>query len=133
MNGVLNLPNFPMMFGPNMMGMNPMGAAPNWTGPPVGDERAGGPIRRGGGAAGGGGRYQNRSGPYDRRPNPRFDSPMGGAPGGRGRPTMGNRWGDGAAGGAAMGPREAVQGRTLKKYDDLDEVAGGGGGGELNY
>ena len=133
MNGVL-MPNFPMaMFGPNMMGMSPMGTPPNWTGPPAGEDRGGGPIRRGGGPPGSGSRFQNRPGPYDRRPNQRFDSPMGGAPMGRGRPGMANRWGDGAAGGAAMGPREAVQGRTLKKYDDLDEVAGGGGGGELNY
>jgi len=44
----------------------------------------------------------------------------------------GGRWGDGAAGGAAVGPREAVQGRSLKSYEDLDAVAGGGNG-ELNY
>lgn len=46
----------------------------------------------------------------------------------------GGRWGDGAAGGAggAVGPREAVQGRSLKSYEDLDAVAGGAGG-ELNY
>jgi hypothetical protein len=50
--------------------------------------------------------------------------PRGGAPGGK--------WGDGAAGGAAIGPREAVQGRSLKSYEDLDQVSGGGGG-ELNY
>jgi hypothetical protein len=42
------------------------------------------------------------------------------------------RWGDGAAGGAAIGPSEAVQGRSLKSYEDLDAVAGSGGG-ELNY
>lgn len=29
-------------------------------------------------------------------------------------------------------PREAVQGRSLKSYEDLDAV-GGAGGGELNY
>lgn len=40
--------------------------------------------------------------------------------------------GDGAAGGAAIGPSEAVQGRSLKSYEDLDAVAGSGGG-ELNY
>ncbi|OKL58711.1 hypothetical protein UA08_06045 [Talaromyces atroroseus] len=33
---------------------------------------------------------------------------------------------------AMMGPREAVQGRSLKSYEDLDAV-GGSGGGELNY
>ena len=31
-----------------------------------------------------------------------------------------------------MGPREAVQGRSLKSYEDLDAV-GGSGSGELNY
>jgi hypothetical protein len=42
--------------------------------------------------------------------------------------------GDGGGGHqqAAMGPREAVQGRSLKSYEDLDAV-GGSGGGELNY
>lgn len=49
--------------------------------------------------------------------------PMGG--GGAGK------WGDGA-GAQTVGPREAVQGRQIKSYEDLDAV-GGGGGGELNY
>ncbi|KAK4454624.1 serrate RNA effector molecule [Podospora aff. communis PSN243] len=132
MNNMLNLGGFPMaaMFG--SMGVNPLAAVPQW-GAAGGDERGGGPIRRGGGPAGGGGRFQNRSGPYDRRPNPRYgDGGMAGAMGGRGRPGPANRWGDGAAGGAAMGPREAVQGRTIKSYEDLDQVSGGGGG-ELNY
>ncbi len=40
------------------------------------------------------------------------------------------KWGDGGA--QTVGPREAVQGRTIKKYDDLDAVEGGAGG-ELNY
>ncbi|EEP76532.1 conserved hypothetical protein [Uncinocarpus reesii 1704] len=45
----------------------------------------------------------------------------------------GGRWGDTAGGGPqAMGPREAVQGRSLKSYEDLDAV-GGDGNGELNY
>lgn len=55
----------------------------------------------------------------------------------------GGKWGDGAAGGT--GPREAVQGRSIKSYEDLDAqppsggAAGGGGGGsgaggaELDY
>lgn len=83
---------------------------------------------------GGGGRFQSRAGPYDRRPNPRYsgDGGMNGAMGGRGRSGPVSRWGDGAAGGAAMGPREAVQGRTIKSYEDLDQVSGGGSG-ELNY
>lgn len=54
----------------------------------------------------------------------------GGGGGGMGA-GFGSRWGDGA-GGAAVGPREAVQGRSLKSYEDLDAV-GSGGGGELNY
>ncbi|KAF2099473.1 hypothetical protein NA57DRAFT_38699, partial [Rhizodiscina lignyota] len=85
-----------------------------------------GPNRRGGR------NFGNRSaGPYDRQ-------------GGRDQRNM--RWGqavpglgsmrfaDGAAGAAAgaMGPREAVQGRSLKSYEDLD-AAGGSGTGELNY
>ena len=50
---------------------------------------------------------------------------------GGGRGAGPGKWGDGA-GGAAVGPREAVQGRSLKSYEDLDAV-GGAGGGELNY
>lgn len=42
------------------------------------------------------------------------------------------RWDGGAGGAQAMGPKEAVQGRSLKSYEDLDAV-GGSGGGELNY
>ncbi|OTA99577.1 hypothetical protein M426DRAFT_16334 [Hypoxylon sp. CI-4A] len=89
--------------------------------------RGAGPIRRGGANSG---RFQNRAGPYDRRQQQgRWGQDGQGA--GRGRGGAG-RWGDGAAGGAAVGPREAVQGRSLKSYEDLDHVAGGGGG-ELNY
>lgn len=129
-----------------MAGMSPVGAppfmpffpgvqgAPGWAGA-VTDDRGGvGPIRRGGGQ-----RFNNtRPGPYDRRPrDPRQHgengrlSPQGGR-GGRMGGAGGGRWGDGAAGGAAVGPREAVQGRSLKSYEDLDAVAGAGGG-ELNY
>ena len=94
-----------------------------------------GPMRRGGG------RMNMRTGPYDRRQQPRFANDgrldqfaagmmnpgmrRGGAMGGAGK------WGDGA-GAQTVGPKEAVQGRTLKRYDDLDAVEGGGGG-ELNY
>ncbi|KAI9838648.1 MAG: hypothetical protein M1819_004962 [Sarea resinae] len=99
----------------------------------MGDERHHpGPMRRGAG------RYNSRPGPYDRRPrenrDPRFGGrltpprntlpPRTGGPGGAGK------WGDGGA--AAVGPREAVQGRSLKSYEDLDAV-GGNGQGELNY
>ena len=51
-----------------------------------------------------------------------------------GRPG-GMKWADGA-GAQGIGPQEAVQGRQVKSYQDLDAVGGGaagGGGGELNY
>jgi len=117
---------------------NPAGlpSAAGWH-PGGGDERGAGPIRRGGAmGVGAAGRYNNRSGPYDRRPTMRYDpnagafGMMGG--GSRGGRNGAGRWGDGAGGGAAVGPREAIQGRTLKSYEDLDQVSGGGAG-ELNY
>lgn len=128
-NVVPPFPGFPGLPGmpPLFAGNHAMQAA-GWNA--GGDERggSGGPIRRGG--PGGGGRFQTRTGPYDRRQQQgRWGQDGQGA--GRGRGGAG-RWGDGAAGGAAVGPREAVQGRSLKSYEDLDHVAGGGGG-ELNY
>lgn len=123
-------PGFAMFLPPGMQG-------PPWPGMSGDDRGFVGPIRRGGGA-----RFPNsRPGPYDRRPrDPRFGGESGrlsppGVRAGQLRITGGNaggRWGDGAAGGAAVGPREAVQGRSLKSYEDLDAVAGIGGG-ELNY
>lgn len=98
------------------------------------DGAGGGPMRRGGRQYG----ANARAGPYDRNNrNGRWGNEGGRLsppPGGR-RPGMasgGGRWGDGAAGGAAVGPREAVQGRSLKSYEDLDAV-GGSGAGELPY
>lgn len=115
----MQMPGFPMPPGGFPPFMNAGGGpGSGWNG---GDRDGPGPIRRGGM---GGGRGNYRSGPYDRRPNQRWD-------GSRGRGGAG-KWGDGAAGGAAVGPREATQGRSLKSYEDLDHVAGGGGG-ELNY
>lgn len=98
-----------------------------------------GPMRRGGG------RFQaQRAGPYDRR-QPRYAgnigrlSPPRGGMGGMGGMQMGSRmgagggkWGDGA-GAQTVGPREAVQGRVIVKYDDLDAVSGPAAGAELNY
>ena len=129
-----NLQNFSMTGMSPMQGFGPSGGFPFFPGTPQGaagwagpDSRGGGPIRRGGRS------YQNnaRAGPYDRRPGSRQQgygpdsgrlspppgSRRGGAAGG------GGRWGDGAAGGAAVGPREAVQGRSIKSYEDLDAVA----------
>ncbi|KAI9798944.1 MAG: hypothetical protein M1833_004297 [Piccolia ochrophora] len=108
-----------------------------------------GPMRRGGQFR----NNNNRQGPYDRRQRDGRDGRFGGGAG-RLSPTRGagpnaavamaaaagamgarmgagGKWGDGV-GGAAVGPREAVQGRSLKSYEDLDAV-GGGGSGELNY
>ncbi|TQB69587.1 hypothetical protein MPDQ_001668, partial [Monascus purpureus] len=109
-----------------------------------------------------GGRYNNRSGPYDRRGG-RFNpgasasgrlSPVRGMPnpysaGGRLPPGAGyiapghpaaallgaGTFPDAMVSGGGqqgMGPREAVQGRSIKSYEDLDAV-GGPGSGELNY
>lgn len=104
----------------------------------------------------GGGRYNNRSGPYDRRGggrygNSRITPGRGGSSnsyGGRlpsnqtyippGHPAAAamfesENFPDAVSGGQqGMGPREAVQGRMIKSYEDLDAV-GGGGGGELDY
>lgn len=115
------MPGFPMApgaFPPFFAPGNPMQTG-GWSTPS--DDRGGhGPIRRGGM------QRTHRAGPYDRRPNARYEGSGGG------RHRGGGRWGDGAAGGAAVGPREAVQGRSLKSYEDLDHVASGGGS-ELNY
>ncbi|CZT00458.1 related to arsenite-resistance protein 2 [Rhynchosporium agropyri] len=143
-----NLQNFGMSAGgmPPMAGFGQPGFSPffpanmpagNWNGNGNGSDRngsGGGPMRRGGRP------YQNnvRTGPYDRRPRDNGNGRLSPQPGARrlgssgGGGSGGGRWGDGAAGGAAVGPREAVQGRSLKSYEDLDAVAGGGSG-ELNY
>ncbi|KAI0843144.1 hypothetical protein F5Y06DRAFT_257008 [Hypoxylon sp. FL0890] len=125
-NMVPPFPGFPGMPAlPLFTGNHGVQAAGGWSA--GGEERGTGPIRRGGANSG---RFQNRTGPYDRRQQQgRWGQDGQGA--GRGRGGAG-RWGDGAAGGAAVGPREAVQGRSLKSYEDLDHVASGGGG-ELNY
>ena len=94
-----------------------------------------GPVRRGGG------RFNNmRPGPYDRRGPQRFNDGRLNGMAGMGNPMMkrggymggAGKWGDGA-GAQTMGPQEAVQGRTLKKYDDLDAATEGTGSSELNY
>ncbi|KAK5211937.1 hypothetical protein LTR99_001961 [Exophiala xenobiotica] len=102
-----------------------------------GGSHTGGPIRRGGG------RYGNRTGPYDRnsRNNQRGYNNVGGLLRGNLPPGLapafiaqgggggGGKWGDGAGGGMnAMGPREAVQGRSIKSYEDLDAAPNGAAG-----
>lgn len=124
--GMAGMPGYGMPgYGGAMMGL-PMGQSMM-----AGNGMHGaGPMRRGRGSMSG----TRPPGPYDRR-QPRYGAMPGqmggmsiaGAPGMR----TGGRWGDGA-GSMAVGPKEAVQGRSLKSYEDLDAV-GAGGGGELDY
>lgn len=94
----------------------PQGANGNMNG---GSNHNTGPIRRGGGRF-----NNNRQNPYDKN-NRRGYGNMGFiAQGGGG---SGGRWGDGA--GQPMnviGPKEAVQGRAIRSYDDLDAPPAGG-------
>ncbi|KAK5070786.1 hypothetical protein LTR64_007437 [Lithohypha guttulata] len=115
-----NLQNM-MSFGQNMMNSagfapGPQGANGNMNG---GSNHNTGPIRRGGGRF-----NNNRQNPYDKN-NRRGYGNMGFiAQGGGG---SGGRWGDGA--GQPMnviGPKEAVQGRAIRSYDDLDAPPAGG-------
>jgi hypothetical protein len=136
--------NLPPMPGgmPNAMQMAAFlaqgGMNPSWNGShqPFGvvdDERhAGGPMRRTNN------RFTNNraAGPYD-RPNKDNRTARWNLPGrltpprnGGGRAAGPPRFADGAA--ASVGPREAVQGRSLKSYEDLD-AAGGDGTGALDY
>lgn len=88
------------------------------------DDRSG-PMRRGGH------RFNNRTGPYDRQSR----DGRARVPGGNGRltpPPRGSRQAPGRYGEGPPGPGVAVQGRSIKSYEDLDAV-GGGGSGELNY
>lgn len=138
-----NMPTFPPSGMPGMMGAH----AGGWNGNAMGHDgglHQPGPMRRGQ-------NRNNRPGPYDRR---RFNgsgrlSPPRGMPGmyGGGRlPPPGvsipaghpaanmaaaNSFPDSSSGGP-MAPREAVQGRSLKSYEDLDAVDASGSG-ELQY
>ncbi|KAL9082838.1 MAG: hypothetical protein Q9165_008766 [Trypethelium subeluteriae] len=129
--GLPGLPNAAAI--QNMFGHHQASMPANWGGPGTDftDERSGGPMRRQN-------RYNNNrmGGPYDRQPrdsrnqrwnnNGRLTPPRGA--GGRGG--GGPRFGEGGA--ASVGPREAVQGRSLKSYEDLD-AADGNANGELDY
>lgn len=112
--------SMPQMGFPAFFAGHPVSAPPGWAG-------TDGAMRRGGG------RFSNtRGGPYDRpggrdqrwSNNGRLSPTSGRAANTRGR------YDTGAA--SQPGPREAVQGRSLKSYEDLDAVAGAGAG-ELNY
>lgn len=138
-SAMANMSNMATQFMQNMAGFE-------------GNGHAGGPVRRGGG------RFGNRSGPYDRPPRnqTRGYNNMSGMVRGSGPPGAGSgffaqgggggggKWGDGMGNGVnAIGPREAIQGRTIKSYEDLDaQPAGqsnggrpipGGGNAELDY
>ncbi|KAI9694594.1 MAG: hypothetical protein M1822_000210 [Bathelium mastoideum] len=118
---------------PNMFGQPQASMPGNWGAPGAdfSDDRAGGPMRRQN-------RFNNNrtGGPYDRQGrdtrNQRWNNsgrltpPRGAA----GRGAGGSRFGEGGA--ATVGPREAVQGRSLKSYEDLD-AAEGNANGELDY
>jgi hypothetical protein len=111
-NAGMNAMNLGTMFNPASGGWDP-----NFSH----DERQGGPMRRGGH------RFNNRTaGPYDRqnrdgrnRNGGRLTPPRGARPNAR--------FGDGGP-----GPVQSTQGRSIKSYEDLDAVSGGGSG-ELNY
>ncbi|KAL5338872.1 hypothetical protein BJX70DRAFT_365372 [Aspergillus crustosus] len=151
-----NGPNVPPGFGLSVPGFGGL-ANQSWAanGLPGGDHAG---LHQPGVMRRGGGRFNNRSGPYDRRGNRHGQQGAGRmSPGrslgsGRFPPTAGvpyipaghpaaaafagaggfpDAMGSGP-GQQAMGPREAVQGRSLKSYEDLDAV-GGAGSGELNY
>lgn len=78
-----------------------------------------GPMRNNGRGIGMNGGYR-MPGPYQRNGRGRLPSMSGGRPG-----TM-------EGGAATMGPSEAVMGRSLRSYEDLDADKGEGTG-ELNY
>jgi len=81
--------------------------------------------------------FNNRApGPYDRqnkdqRPMRWNNSGRLTPPRGGGRPSGNPRFAEGGA--ANVGPREAVQGRALKSYEDLDAAGTSNGTGALDY
>ncbi|KAL1633205.1 hypothetical protein SLS56_003068 [Neofusicoccum ribis] len=132
-----NLASMPFGFpgmGPNPASFSalfaPPGIANGFSGFGDDERHQAGPMRRGTG----GSRYGSRAaGPYDRQQKDARGMRWSGGSGrltpprGNGRVGAGPRYTDGGA----VGPREAVQGRSLKSYEDLD--AAGGSVGELNY
>ena len=114
-NGMQNGLNLQALFNPAMGG--------GWDPNGMHDDRAG-PMRRGGH------RFSNRTGPYDRQSRDGRSRPNG--TNGRLTPPRGTRPGPQRYGEGGPGPVQSVQGRSIKSYEDLDAV-GGGGSGELNY
>jgi hypothetical protein len=121
-----NLANMSMGMANNGMNLQAMfnpAMASNWDSNFSHDDRhQSGPMRRGGQ------RFNNRTGPYDRQARDGRNRPVGG----RLTPPRGARPGGSRFGEGGPGPVQSVQGRSIKSYEDLDAV-GGGGSGELNY
>jgi hypothetical protein len=123
--GLPNAQQFQAFFGPGGVGLA------GWSGNGEDDRHGAGPRRTGN-------RYNNNrvAGPYDRQSkdgrNPRWNNGSGRlTPPRGGRPPIGNpRFSEGGT--ATLGPREAVQGRALKSYEDLD-AAGASNGTALDY
>lgn len=106
------------MFNP-MMGQYPM-QMPGWSAP--GGDSAAGPMRTGG-------MRPNNRPPMDRGArrsvSGRLSPPRGGPP--RGRPSF-------VEGGVGtFGTSQAIEGRTMKSYNDLDAAGGAESGGALDY
>ena len=106
----------------------------NFGNPDGANGHTGGPVRRGGRG------YGNRPGPYDRgqRNMQRgFNNVQGminnmqppyGSIIAQGGFKSGGKWGDGAGGLNAQAPIEAVKGRSIRSYEDLDAQPDGGRG-----
>ena len=76
-NNMMTMPGFPLPNAFPPIFASPIQAAATGWNASGGETRDGpGPVRRGGGNQG---RYQNRTGPYDRRQNPRWNSDGGAA------------------------------------------------------
>ncbi|KAL6712115.1 hypothetical protein ACN47E_003158 [Coniothyrium glycines] len=113
-NGMQN--GMPGFFNPAMGG--------SWDPNAALDDRSG-PMRRGGH------RFNSRTGPYDKQGRDGRGRPVG-SNGRLSPPLRGSRQGPQRYGEGGPGPVQSVQGRSIKSYEDLDAV-GGGGSGELNY
>lgn len=123
---------------PNAIQMAAFLAAQGMSNPSWGGGAGGDDDRHGTGPRRTGQRFNNSrtAGPYDRQNKDnrtarwnnsgRLTPPRGG------RPPIGNpRFSEGGT--ATLGPREAVQGRALKSYEDLDAAGAGNGSSALDY
>jgi hypothetical protein len=101
------------------------GMAPQWGMLPGIEGDGAGPRRTGN-------RFNNRMpGPYDRNGKDQRNARWNGS--GRLSPVRGKPMNPRFADGGGAGPREAVQGRALKSYEDLDAAATTNGTAALDY